>query len=109
MSEDLYEVRLDGIPYATDVSLEAAIALVEALFKKWFAEPNLAFEIRRITKSTNADRIRSMTDEELAEWFLKIAVCPCDAMNGGCALNDDTCRQAWLEWLKEEVKDDKRS
>ena len=54
---------------------------------------------------TNADRIRNMTDEEFAEWFLKIAVCPCDAMNGGCALNDDTCRQAWLEWLIEEVKD----
>ena len=56
-------------------------------------------------KNTNADKIRCMTDEELAEWFLKIASCPCDAMNGGCALNDDTCRQAWLEWLKEEVKD----
>jgi len=54
---------------------------------------------------TNADRVRSMTDEELAEWFLKIAACPCDAMNGGCALNDDTCRQAWFKWLKEEVKE----
>lgn len=51
---------------------------------------------------TNADRIRSMTDEELGEWLLKNAACPCAAMNGGCALNDDTCRQAWIEWLKEE-------
>lgn len=104
MSEDLYEVRLNGIPYATEVSLEAAIALVEALFKKWFAEPNLAFEILRITKPSNADRIRSMTDEELAEWGLRNAMCPCDAMNAGCALNDDTCRQAWLNWLKEETE-----
>ena len=49
---------------------------------------------------TNADRIRSMTDEKMAEWFLKIAACPCDAMNDGCALNDDTCREAWISWLE---------
>ena len=54
---------------------------------------------------TNADRIRAMTDEELAEWFLKIAACPCDAMNDGCALNDDTCKQAWLDWLRKEIDD----
>ena len=52
------------------------------------------------TIQTNADRIRSMTDEELAELGLRIAMCPCDAMNAGCALNDDTCREAWISWLK---------
>lgn len=54
---------------------------------------------------SNGDAIRSMTYEELGEWLLKNAACPCVAMNGGCALNDDTCRQAWLDWLKEEVKE----
>ena len=54
---------------------------------------------------TNADRIRNMTDDELGEWLLKNAACPCVAVNCGCALNDDTCRQAWLEWLRAEVKD----
>ena len=41
---------------------------------------------------TNADRIRAMSDEELAEWLAK---------------NDPECDPAewWLEWLKEEVKD----
>ena len=62
-------------------------------------------EMRIGSDMTNADRIRSMTDEELGEWLLKNAACPCAAMNGGCALNDDTCRQAWLDWLKEEVKE----
>lgn len=101
MSEDLYEVRVDGIPYATNISLEAAMALVEALFKKWFAEPNLAIEILRITKSTNADRIRSMTDEELAsvitdDW--------CEIVCSGTYLcNDGNCEQHVLKWLKEEV------
>ena len=103
MSEDLYEVRLDGIPYATDVSLEAAIALVEALFKKWFAEPNLAFEIRRITKPslTNADRIRSMTDEELAD---VIAEGFCSGRVDKCN-NYKRCTDCTLDWLKEEAKD----
>ena len=73
----------------------------------WFAgEDRTVEECPDRTPATNADHIRSMTDEELAEWFLKIAACPCDAMNGGCALNDDTCRQAWLEWLKEEAEDE---
>ena len=43
-----YEVHLDGIPYAREMHLEAALALVEALFTKWFAEPDLSFEIRRV-------------------------------------------------------------
>ena len=39
---------------------------------------------------TNADRIRSMTDEELAEWLSK---------------NDPECDtpEWWLRWLKEDV------
>lgn len=43
-----YEVRLDGIPYAREMHLEAALTLVEAMFTKWFAEPDLSFEIRRV-------------------------------------------------------------
>ena len=51
---------------------------------------------------TNADRIRSMTDEELADlmsgeniypWCLK-EPCP------------EECRECILSWLKEEVKDE---
>ena len=94
MSEDLYEVRVDGIPYATNISLEAAIVMVESLFKKWFAEPNLAFEIRRITKATNADRIRSMTDEELAEFINMVWG------NGRASRHPSN---GWEEWLKEEA------
>lgn len=106
MSEDIYEVRVDGIPYATNISLEAAMVMVESLFKKWFAEPNLTFEILRITKSTNADRIRSMTDEELAKWL--------NDMQGyayNCGLIEARISEypnrnhAWLIWLKEEVKE----
>lgn len=55
----------------------------------------------------NADRIRSMTYEELSSWINDHADCNrrCEAWKDGCMDSDSTCRAAWLEWLKEEVKD----
>ena len=46
---------------------------------------------------TNADRIRSMSDEELAEWLTKITN---DAQIDARTKMD----YRWGEWLKEEVK-----
>ena len=45
-------------------------------------------------KRTNADRIRAMTDEELAVWLAK---------------NDPECDppEWWLDWLKQKVEDGK--
>lgn len=55
---------------------------------------------------TNADRIRAMTDEELAELFAS----PCpnglepeDSCFYAISDGDDTvCKNCWLEWLKQE-------
>ncbi len=44
-------------------------------------------------KITNADRIRSMSDDELAKWLEMWGVYPFDA--------DGT---SWTEWLKQEVE-----
>ena len=45
---------------------------------------------------TNADRIRAMTDEELATWLGDmLGVYPFGT--------EQWNRQAWLEWLREEV------
>ena len=57
---------------------------------------------------TNADRIRSMTDEELSSWINDHAdcTCRCEAWKNGCMDSDSTCMAAWLEWLKEKVKDE---
>ena len=50
---------------------------------------------------TNADRIRAMSDEELAEWLpFKMGACN---MNEKCG-NDCTCDVCWLDWLKREVE-----
>jgi hypothetical protein len=52
-------------------------------------------------RQTNADRIRSMTDEEMAEFLY-----------GGCCREGETfpcpdvgCKKCWLDWLKEEAKE----
>ena len=56
---------------------------------------------------TNADRIRNMTDEELAEWIdnlLDAQGCPPKGIDN-CTKFDE-CDKCWLKWLKEEVKDE---
>ena len=45
---------------------------------------------------TNADRIRAMTDEELAEWIANDLIEPGYYEPG-------VCKKIWLEWLKKEV------
>ena len=55
---------------------------------------------------TNADRIRSMTDAELAEWFgMSERMCP-DGFSEtiDCDACPEVCTGHWLLWLKEEVK-----
>lgn len=60
---------------------------------------------------TNADRIRAMTDEELAEWAAALPCCPPGYAYGDLCWPNDSCenthqtRKCWLDWLKQEVKD----
>lgn len=54
---------------------------------------------------TNADKIRAMTDEELANWLcvhMDCYNCEAEAGNGAC---EDYCRAVLLEWLRQEAKD----
>ena len=53
---------------------------------------------------TNADRIRNMTDEELAEFFKNHFSCAfCDVRTSTCG--DDDCKEMMLKWLQAEVKE----
>jgi len=56
---------------------------------------------------TNADKIRAMTDEELAKWFCDKVSCGCEclALCRNCGRDDKSCSQAWLNWLKQEVQE----
>ena len=57
---------------------------------------------------TNADRIRNMSDEELAEILHslknKCGGCPVAKSNVFCS-TFPTCKDAWLAWLKQETEE----
>ena len=56
---------------------------------------------------TNADRIRSMSDEELASLF-GVWVADCDNNDVPCkeyCSYYKSCGDAWLAWLKDEVSE----
>ena len=54
---------------------------------------------------TNAERIRSMTDEKLAEKISAHMDCyTCPLWNGNACYRK-FCKNRWLGWLKEEAED----
>ena len=65
--------------------------------------------LTRIPTVTNADRIRAMTDEELAEWasiremcFIYHLLINDPDLRNKCRIYEN-CKDCWLEWLKQEV------
>jgi hypothetical protein len=68
----------------------------------------IAAEITAPPKS-NADRIRQMTDEELAEWLLGEANYSCNIcirQNEKSSCYDYSCEECVAKWLKQEVSED---
>lgn len=65
---------------------------------------------------TNADKIRTMTDEELAEYIpcpydtagTEIMPCILDKTESGAPefISPGKCKQCVLEWLRKEVRDE---
>lgn len=55
-------------------------------------------------KLSNADRIRAMSDEELAKWFLIAGICIRDFEN--CQCDGVSCRQCRLNWLQQPAEED---
>lgn len=67
-------------------------------------ENNCVLKKKNTKPITNAERIRQMTDEELAQ----IIMCPNENMSGECMCEKDTrtnCIQCCLEWLRKEVEE----
>lgn len=55
---------------------------------------------------TNADKIRAMNNEELAEWLASIVECDddCPCIKECCEKEEmGFCYQSMLEWLKKEI------
>ena len=57
-------------------------------------------EVLKSKPVTNADRIRAMSDEELAEWLAE------HQKIGDAETHRDGYRQLWLDWLKQEAQED---
>lgn len=54
---------------------------------------------------TNADRIRSMTDEELAElWWERVDCGECP-VHKDCRMTGQDCKKLALDWLRQEASD----
>ena len=56
---------------------------------------------------TNADKIRAMTDEELADSLCDHAcmLCPlADNCGGRMEIGRTACYERWLEWLQKEAE-----
>ena len=49
-------------------------------------------------KMTNADRIRAMSDEELAKIIERELGCP---VTGDCEKMSKDCKACWLDWLQQ--------
>ena len=57
---------------------------------------------------TNADRIRAMSDEELAVWMVQWTDCyECVARTRGCCQSDESCASSICNWLKQEADNGK--
>ena len=50
--------------------------------------------------TTNADRIRAMSDEEMAEWHKQMMEGYCPRQTSECPSD---CYECWLDWLKQEA------
>ena len=62
----------------------------------------MSFECRMYVGKTNADRIRAMTDEELAEqlYFLRLDALRLEGFEGFIETKDEV-----LDWLRQEAND----
>jgi hypothetical protein len=50
---------------------------------------------------TNADHIRSMTDDELSWSMMQLNFCPPNIDEYKVCGKDANCHQCWLDWLKQ--------
>jgi hypothetical protein len=99
MAEMKVPIKIDGFKCVED--------MVQAVLNYTYKEKTLKEWADSISKpQTNADRIRAMTDEELASFIYdhSCAFCPMDDCDGRMNIGRDACYKRWLDWLKQEVE-----
>lgn len=106
MAEMKAPIKIDGFKCIDDI--------VQAVLNYTYKGKTLKEWADRISKPlTNGDRFRSMTDEELAEEMsvrLSEDCLMCPVLEADCPVWDKTknaeCKDAMLDWLRQEVKSD---
>lgn len=74
--------------------------------EQWISTSNRTEKVV-VKPQTNADRIRAMSDEELAEFIWDRSFFYGRPPKRNCMqCNQDSCRDCWLDWLKREVDSD---
>ena len=53
---------------------------------------------------SNADRIRSMSDEELAD-LINREISYCAPTSGDCEKTSNDCKACWLDWLQQPAEE----
>lgn len=76
---------------------DAANCFQDALEAKWKLESQ-----RKVKPKTNGDKIRAMTDKELAEYLGNIHYCPAPYLT--CDPTKE-CEECWGSWLRSPVED----
>lgn len=68
--------------------------------------PISTHSVKTLKKQTRADVIRSMSDEELAEFFSAFStICELCNFHIGCLnVENETCKNGILEWLQSEAE-----
>lgn len=89
----MMELRSTGNP---DTSNPETMSMLEYLVKKG----------REAMVMTNAQRIKSMTDEELAKFLSEFVDCStCCIVNPKNCGTEETCEKAFCDWLKQPVEE----
>ena len=74
---------------------DAANCFQDALKAKWRLESQ-----RKVKPKTNGDRIRAMTDEELAEYMGKAVICLYCPIYYCVGCEPEECQKLLLSWLR---------
>jgi len=71
----------------------------------WLGEEDCPYDVCPEIK-TNADKIRAMSDEELAVWMCdrSCSLCPLKDCKGRMEVGRTVCYNRWLDWLRQEVE-----
>ena len=60
---------------------------------------------KKFCGKTNAQKIRAMSDEELAEFIISIPMCVGEDKDLNCEI--DVCKECFLKWLQMPAEEDK--